>query len=73
MNTAQLEKELLQYTKDLPKEALQEVIDFVRFLRHKISRQSSNYINDETSLLNTSQIVHLEEEFENYQKQYPRE
>lgn len=73
MNTAQLEKELLQYTKDLPKEALQEVIDFVRFLRHKISRQSSNYIHDETSFLNTSQIVHLEEEFENYQKQYPRE
>lgn len=73
MNTAQLEKELLQNTKDLPKEALQEVIDFVRFLRHKIARQSSDYINLETSSLNSSQIIHLEEEFENYQKLYPRE
>jgi transcriptional regulator of heat shock response len=73
MNTAQLEKELLHYTKDLPKEALEEVIDFVRFLRQKISGKSLQYINDETSTLNTSQNTHLEEEFENYQKQFPRE
>jgi hypothetical protein len=73
MNTAQLEKELLQYTKDLPKEAMREVIDFVRFLRQKLARQSSDYILEETSSLNSTQIAHLEEEFENYQKQYPRE
>ena len=40
MNTAQLEKEVLQYIKDLPKEALQEVIDFIRFLRQKNSVKS---------------------------------
>jgi hypothetical protein len=73
MNTAQLEKEVLQYIKDLPKEALQEVIDFIRFLRQKNSVKSLEYIQHETSTLNASQIVHLEEEFEYYQKKYPRE
>ncbi|MBU6157422.1 MAG: hypothetical protein KGP35_00190 [Bacteroidetes bacterium] len=73
MNTAQLEKKLLEHTKNLSKEALREVIDFVRFLQHKMARQSSDYINIETSSLNKSQIVHLEEEFEDYKKLYPRE
>jgi hypothetical protein len=73
MNAAQLEKELLNHTRNLSKEALREVIDFVQFLRQKTARQSTDYINKQTSFLNQSQIVHLEEEFENYQKLYPRE
>lgn len=73
MNTAQLEKELLRYTKGLSKEALQEVIDFVQFLKLKKNKSASDNLTEELSLLNDSQTSHLEEEFADYKKLYPSE
>jgi len=73
MNTTHLEKELLRYTKGLSKEALQEVIDFVQFLRKKKSKKTSNNLTEELTKLGESQTSHLEEEFANYKKLYPSE
>lgn len=74
MTTAQLEKKILQYTKELPKETLQEVIDFILFLKKKRTSQLTNDdINVELSNLNYSQTEHLESEFKDYKTLYPRE
>jgi len=73
MTTAQLEKELLRYTKGLPKETLEEVIDFIQFLRLKRINKSSDNVKTELSLLNYSETTHLEEEFKDYKDLYPCE
>jgi len=73
MTTSQLEKELLRYIKGLPKETLQEIIDFIQFVRLKKVKKSSDNITAELSLLNSSQTAHLEEEFKDYKQLYPSE
>jgi hypothetical protein len=73
MTLAQLEKTLLEYTKGLPKEALQEILDFVQFIRQKNLKQSADSIQTELSALSKSQAIHLEKEFEDYRKLYPLE
>lgn len=74
MTTAQLEKKLLNYTKGLPKETLQEVIDFIQFLKHKQKKKSADDdLTAELALLNDGQTAHLEKEFEDYKRLYPSE
>lgn len=73
MTTGELEEELLRYTKGLPKETLQEIIDFVQFVRQKRLRKTADNITAELSLLNSTQITHLEEEFKDYKQRYPSE
>ncbi len=73
MSTIQFEKELIDYTKDLPKEALQEILDFICFIRSKNKKEQINSLNSELSYLNKSQIDHLEEEFADYKTLYPIE
>ena len=73
MASTELEKELLHYTKGLPKEALQEIIDFIQFIRFKKIKNPANNLAAELSLLSTSQITHLEEEFKDYKQLHPRE
>lgn len=73
MNSIQLEKKLLAYTKGLPKETLQEIIDFIQFLRQKKAKEPMNNITIELSSLDHSQRNHLEEEFKDYKQLYPSE
>lgn len=73
MAVTQLEKELLQQAKGLPKDVLREVIDFIQFLREKQKATSPDNITAERIKLNTTQIEHLEEEFKNYKQIYPNE
>lgn len=73
MTTTQLEKEILQQSKGLPKEVLKEVIDFIQFLRQKKMMASANDIYKERSNLNFLENDHLEEEFKNYKQIYPNE
>jgi hypothetical protein len=69
---------LMREIQGLPKEALAEVINFVRFLRTKLSSQkkkmkSLDSITAELRMLSRNEVQHLEEEFVNYRKLYPRE
>ena len=73
MTTIQSEQNLIDYTKDLPKEALQEILDFISFIRLKNKKEQINSLNSELSYLNKSQIDHLEEEFTDYKTLYPIE
>lgn len=73
MSITQLEKKLLKSTKGLPEGALQEVIDFVQFLRSKRSKKPLDNITAELSDLSSSETEHLEEEFKDYKKIYPSE
>jgi len=73
MTYNELEKELLRYTKGLPKDALQEILDFIQFIRKKRLKKSTADINAELSFLNSSQAEHVEKEFQDYKQRYPRE
>ena len=73
MNTTQLENEFLRYTKELSKEALRKVIDFVQLLRQKWLNSSSNNLFQDLSIMSSEQMIHLEEEFKDYKKLYPSE
>ncbi|RLD59991.1 MAG: hypothetical protein DRJ05_05485 [Bacteroidetes bacterium] len=73
MTTIQSEQNLIDYTKDLPKEALQEILDFISFIRSKNRKEQISSLNSELSYLNKSQIDYLEEEFTDYKTLYPIE
>lgn len=69
--TIEFEQVIMQGIKDLPQQYLSEVADFVVFLRQK-SIKSYNF-QDELSLMNEQQIKHLEDEFKDFDKQFPKE
>lgn len=77
MSTAKYEKLILTETKGLPEEALEEVLDFIQFLKQKVNKiKSDNYekkVSKTLTRLNKSELSHVEEEFINYKKLYPRE
>ncbi|MFH1004898.1 MAG: DUF2281 domain-containing protein [Bacteroidota bacterium] len=73
MTTVQFEKIFIEYTRDMPKEMLMEVIDFIRFLREKKLNKLSNNLTEELTKLSHSQIKHIEKEFTNYKQLYPIE
>jgi hypothetical protein len=72
MTTSQIQKTLYNYTKGLPKDALQEVLDFVQFIRQRTLKYSGKPSKKKPSL-SFSQTIHLEEEFKNYKSHYPSE
>ena len=69
--TIEFEQVIMQGIKDLPQQYLSEVADFVVFLRQK-SIKSYNF-QDELSLMNEQQIKHLEDEFKDFDQQFPKE
>lgn len=73
MTTQQLKKKLIKQIKELPKEELKEVIEFIEKIREKGSKKSQDNLTYDLSQLSTSQAAHLEEEFKNYKTLYPRE
>jgi len=77
-NQTQTAELLLREIQGLPTEALTEVILFIRFLRSKFSGQKKkkytvDNVSAELRTLSSNEIQHLEEEFVNYKKLYPRE
>lgn len=80
MNAATLKQVIAHGLSDLPEESLQEVADFILFLRaKKISKVTfsdaglTDYIHQELSALREAELSHVEEEFVGYQKRYPVE
>jgi len=74
MNKA-LEKMILEETKDLSDETLDEILDFIKFKKLKSQGKESfeKKIKQELTDLGEMSLTHLEEEFSNYKERYPRE
>lgn len=73
MTNTQLEEKLIQYSKGLPEDDLQEILDFIQFIRQKRMKKSVDNITAELSDLSYSQAAHVEEEFTDYRQLYPSE
>ncbi len=78
MSKAELEKKIVEETKDLSTEILAEVLDFIQFIKvneHKRKRKKllGSRLTKELTELNQLSLAHLEEEFANYKELYPRE
>ena len=73
MTTTQLEQALIEYSKGLPKEALEEILDFIQFIRQKKMKVPFENLTYELKSLSQSESKHLEEEFKDYKDLYPNE
>ena len=73
MNTSQIENQIMQNSKGLPVDILQEILDFIQFLKFKNAGIISDSIQNNLSELDSSGISHLEEEFIDYKIVYPHE
>jgi hypothetical protein len=79
MTKIEIEQTLVKETQDLSDEALQEILDFIHFIKMKELREppkyvsNSDHIHDELRALNDYSLAHLEEEFANYKTLYPHE
>jgi hypothetical protein len=72
-----IEKLILKETKGLPPFALNEVLDFILFIKEKKCKKKnysfSSDLESELSLLDHKEMIHLEEEFKDYKELFPRE
>jgi hypothetical protein len=73
-----VEKIILNETKGLPPQALNEILHFIQFIKEKklkkpINSEFKNNLSLELSLLDKSELTHLEEEFKDYKEVYPHE
>ena len=66
--------------KDLPEVALAEIVDFVFFVRKRTLQPEifeeelqSALMNTELNQMSRDEEAHLEKEFENYDRLYPRQ
>ena len=78
MSKALLEKMIIEETKKLSFETLNEILDFIQFVKSKklknIAEKSfGKSINNKLTELNQTSLIHLEEEFSNYKEIYPHE
>lgn len=69
----QIEKLILKETKGLPPNAINEVLDFIQFIKKKREYIFKDSLSLELSLLDKRELSHLEEEFKDYKELYPRE
>ena len=70
-----IEKIILEETQDLSRSALNEVLDFIQFIKSKKNKniQFNTNLDQDLNLLNDNELIHLEKEFKNYKELYPRE
>ena len=73
MNTSQIENQIMQNSKGLPVDILQEILDFIQFLKFKKAGVITDSMQNNLSQLDSSEVSHLEEEFIDYKNLYPRE
>jgi len=75
----QVEKLISDEIRGLSIYSLDEVLDFIRFIRQKEFKKikkevfNSDNLNSELILMYRKELSHLEEEFQNYKELYPRE
>lgn len=77
IKTVDFEQVIIQGIKGLPKQYLSEVADFVLFIRQKSLQKNNFYdldeIQMELSKLNERELKHLEDEFKDFDTQFPKE
>jgi hypothetical protein len=78
MTKVLLENMIIEETKGLSFQTLNEILDFIQFIKAKkikngVAGSLEKDINIELSELNTVSLMHLEEEFSNYKELYPHE
>ena len=73
MNASQIENQIIQNSRGLPVDMLQEILDFVQFLKFKKTGVVIDSVQNGLSELDSSEISHLEEEFIDYKIAYPHE
>jgi hypothetical protein len=70
-----IEKLILKETKGLPPFALNEVLDFILFIKEKKLKKDANTfkssLESKLSRLDHEEMVHLEEEFKDYKELFP--
>ncbi len=66
---------LIRYTADLPADLLQEVLDYVQFLRLKrlSAAAPADVLRTEIQLGQQHEWQHLEDEFADFDQRFPRE
>ncbi len=75
----ELERQIINETKGLPPVVLTEILDFIKFVRHKKRKETKKlpvFRCSEENYLKTmekSELNHLEDEFLNYRELYPYE
>lgn len=78
MSKAILEKMIVEETKDLPFETLNEILDFIQFVKSKklediTDKSFRENIDQNLTELDQNSLIHLESEFSNYKETYPHE
>jgi hypothetical protein len=80
MTSDTYEQLIVEGIKGLPPEALSEIVDFIYFVRKRLlqphtfeEERRDALLRAELRQLSRDEEVHLEEEFEEYDKLYPRE
>ena len=71
-----LEQQILNEAQGLPKQALDEILDFVQFVKKKFegkakTKTPANNLSAELSELDEKEWAHVEEETKNYKELYP--
>ncbi len=79
MTTLNYQQLIINGIKDLPNETLLEIVDFIYFVRKRTLQPEifeeeiqSILLNAELQQLSHNETVHLEEEFKDYDKLYPK-
>ena len=79
MNQQEIEQTILKETQGLSFNALQEILDFIQFIKIKGYREVTNFKEEEQDIRNglktleRDSLAHLEKEFTDYKKLYPHE
>ena len=78
MSKDELEKMIIEETRELTKETLKEVLGFIKSKKTKkpqeiIKKSFDRKLVNELTGLNQNSLAHLEEEFEDYKELYPCE
>jgi hypothetical protein len=71
MNAAQIQHQITESSKGLPKEILQEILDFIQFLKAKRVMPDRSSLAQSLSALDASERTHIENEFADYKRLYP--
>ncbi len=72
MSSAQIENQIIQNSKGLPGDMLQEILDFIQFLKFKKAGAITDSVQTARSRF-AAETAHLEDEFADYKNVYPRE
>jgi hypothetical protein len=79
MTKIEIEQTIVKETQELSFNGLQEVLDFIHFLKIKEHREATTQcptaqsLHNELRALDSNSLAHLEEEFANYKDVYPYE